>query len=366
MEAFPLSYSDRLFQAAGDDLDVAIHSLPNARNAESYDGRSACQGYGTCSPVCPSGASYSADVHARKAEDEGARVIDQVPVTRLEHDEDDRVEAAVYVTPDGEEHRQEAREFVVACGGIETPRLLLLSDSERYPDGLANSSGAVGRYLMEHPLVAMGGTLDEPTRQGHVGFTSGGSHEFYEHDDPTPGSFQLQLFNGVEPLTVPALADGAWGDDVLATLEHSYGHQVGLMALVEQLPEERNRVTLDTSTTDDHGNPVPEIVWDVGTHGTETAERAIEVQRELLEEMGATITWEDDPQAPNDGHHPMGTTRMGTDPETSVVDPQLTTHDLENLSISSSSVFVTGGAANPTLTIAALTLRLADHLHDRL
>jgi len=140
MPAFEPSYSDSLFAEACEELEIDMHSVPNARNSEAYDGRSACVGYGTCQPVCPAGAKYDATVHIERAEEKGATVIDRAPVQRLEHDAD-RITAAVYATPDGEEYRQEADAFVVACGGVETPRLLLLSSRTRTPTGWRTPAG---------------------------------------------------------------------------------------------------------------------------------------------------------------------------------------------------------------------------------
>ncbi|MFB6139111.1 MAG: GMC family oxidoreductase [Halosimplex sp.] len=368
MDAFPPSHSDTILGAACEDLDITVHSVPQARNSEAYDGRSECVGYGTCHPVCPSGAKYDGSVHVRKAESEGARVIDRAPVQRLEHDEaGERVEAAVYATPDGTEHRQEARQFVVACGAIETPRLFLLSRSERYPDGLANSSGAVGRYLMDHLLYIVSGQVMEATGQHQVGFSTSVTHQFYDHEEPTPGSFFVGFLNYAGPSPVQAgLDDGRWGDDLTTALGMAYGGHVGTEALVEQLPREDSRVTLHDSRTDDHGNPVPDVHWTVGDHGRTTGQKAIDVQRDIMDEAGARVGYQTPVDQPLSGSHPMGTTRMGTDPEESVVDPRLRTHDLANLTVASSSVFPTGGAMNPTLTIAALTLKAAEHVDEDL
>jgi len=368
MDAFPPSHSDSMLGEACESLGYQTHSIPQARNSESYDDRSQCVGYGTCHPVCPSGAKYSGDVHVRKAEEAGARILDRVPVQRLEHDDSgERVAAAVYATPDGEEHRQEARQFVLAGGAVETPRLLLLSESEQYPDGLANSSGAVGRYFMDHLLHMTMGVVSEETRQHQVGFSTAATHQFYDHEESTPGSFFVAFLNYAGPSPVElALENGAWGDDVVSAVSGEYGTHIGTEALVEQLPDAESRITLDTSRTDDHGNPVPDVSWSIGEHGVRTGERALEVQREIMSEAGARITWSTSPRQPLSGSHPMGTTRMGSDPEASVVDERLRTHDLENLSIASSSVFTTGGAMNPTLTIAALSLKAADHIDEDL
>lgn len=366
MTAFPPSYSDGLFAEACEALEIDMHSVPNARNSETYDDRSACVGYGTCQPVCPSGAKYDATVHIERAESAGATVIDRAPVQRLEHDAD-RVTAAVYATPDGEERRQEAEAFVVACGGVETPRLLLCSESEQYPDGLANSSGLVGKFFMDHLFAGIGGVLDEPTRQNHVGFLTSECHQFYDDADEDIGPFKLEFFNydGPSPVEM-ALSSDEWGDDLLDRLRASYGNHIGMGALVEQRPSEDNYVGLDRDRTDDHGRPVPDVHWSVDDRALRTIERANEVQRSILEELGAEITWQVGPDDTGPAYHHMGTTRMGTDPEESVVDSRLRTHDLENCWLVTSGAFPTGGAMNPTLTIAALALRAAENVRGAL
>ncbi|USZ69694.1 GMC family oxidoreductase [Halorussus salilacus] len=385
MPAFKSSYSDSLFAEACERLGVTMHSVPNARNSEGYDDRSACVGYGTCKPVCPSGAKYSADHHIEKAEDEGARVIDRAPVQRLEHDDaGERVTAAVYATPDGETHRQEAREFVLAAGGVEIPRLLLLSESEEYPDGLANSSGAVGRYFMDHLFGGAGGTIDRETRQNHVGFITSECHQFYDDptraaegtageipewsgDGPEPGPLKLEFLNYAGPSPVEmALSGEEFGDDLLDDLREGYGNSIAMGGLVGQRPRKENRITLDPSTTDDHGNPVPEIHWRVDDRTAASLRRANEIQHAVLDELGVDISWTVGPEDTGPAFHHMGTTRMGDDPESSVVNSRLRAHDLRNLAVASSSVFVTSGALNPTLTIAALALKAADHVEERL
>jgi choline dehydrogenase-like flavoprotein len=359
----PPSHSDSLFADACEQLGIDMHSVGNARPPEPYDGRPACVGYGTCRPVCPSGAKYTAEVHVRRAEAAGARVIDRAAVQRLVHDASGTaVDEAVYATPDGTEHRQEARQFVVAAGGVETPRLLLLSRSETYSDGLANSSGLVGRYFMDHLFAGMGGRLDVSTRQHHVGFNTSESHQFYDDQDPVNG-LKLEFLNYAGPSPVEtALRSETWGDDLLERLDSAYGTHVGVGALVEQFPRRDNYVDLDSSRTDSFGNPVPEIHWSVDAATRRAIRRANEVQRRILEALGAELTWTVGPENTGPAFHHMGTTRMGSDPDASVVGANLRTHDLSNLWLVGSSVFPTGGAMNPTLTIAALSLRAADAL----
>jgi choline dehydrogenase-like flavoprotein len=382
LPAFPPSHSDAIFADACERLGVATHSVPNARNSEPYDGRGPCVGYGTCDPVCPSGAKYSADHTIAAAEERGVRVLDRVPVQRLETGPDgERVTAAVYATPDGTERRQRARRFVLAAGGVETPRLLLLSRSSDHPDGLANASGAVGRYFSDHLFAGADGTLDRPTRQNHVGFITSESHAFY--DDPgraTEGTaggipaaegplrpIKLEFLNYAGPSPVElALSDDEWGDALLERLRAAYGTHLAVGGLVGQEPRARNRVTLDTARTDDHGNPVPDVRWGIDARTERSLRRANEIQRAILEAAGADVGGTVGPEDTGPSYHHCCTTRMTADPDRGVVDPRLRTHDVANLYVASSSVFTTPGSLNPTLTIAALALRCADAVSEDL
>ncbi|PSQ02195.1 GMC family oxidoreductase [Halobacteriales archaeon QS_5_68_33] len=364
MPAFSPSYSDSLFAEACEEAGIAMHSVPNARNSQPRDDRSECVGYGTCQPVCPSGAKYSADATIEAAESKGVRVLDSVPVQRLEPTDDgERVGAAVYTTPDGEEHRQEARQFVLAAGGVETPRLLLLSKAAEHPDGLANSSGAVGRYFMEHLFAGTGGRADRATRQNHVGFNTSESHQFYDNDFEKVDPIKLEFLNYAGPSPVEmALTADEWGDDLLDSLREAYGTHLAMGGLVGQLPRARNRVALDPTTTDDHGNPVPDIQWSLDDRTRRTLAKANDLQAQVFDHLDAGVEWVVGPENTGPAYHHMGTTRMGEDPDESVVNPRLRTHDVANLTVASSSVFVTSGAMNPTLTIAALALKAADHV----
>jgi len=380
MAPFRPSYSDSLFAEACQRLGIATHSVPNARNSEPYDGRSPCVGYGTCQPVCPSGAKYSAEVHVEKARDQGARILDDAPVQRLVTDDGgDRVEAAVYATPDGRRHRQEARQFVLAAGGVEIPRLLLLSRAESHPNGLANSSGLVGHYFMEHLFAGAGGRLDRRTRQNHVGFITSETHQFYddpgqavtgpdgatvvpaENADLAPIKLEFSNYAGPSPVEL-ALGGDEWGDQLAERLRGAYGHHLDVGGLVGQRPRLANRVGLDPERTDDHGNPVPDLRWSLDDRTRRTLSRANEIQHAILAELGVEIEWTAGPDGTGPAAHHMGTTRMGTDPAESVVNPRLRTHDVSNLTVASSSVFPSAGSMNPTLTIAALALKAADHV----
>jgi choline dehydrogenase-like flavoprotein len=220
---------------------------------------------------------------------------------------------------------------------------------------------------MDHLFAGAGGSLDERTRQKHVGFNTTESHQFYDRPDDSRTAIKLEFLNyaGPAPADVALSAD-TFGDDLLEEVRAAYGNRIAMGALVEQLPRRENRIRLDPDRTDDHGNPVPDVVWGLDDRTRRTIERANEIQHRVLEELGVDVDWTVGPDATGPAYHQMGTTRMGTDPSASVVDPWLRTHDLANLAVAGSSAFVTGGAMNPTLTIAALALRAADGVAERL
>jgi choline dehydrogenase-like flavoprotein len=185
---------------------------------------------------------------------------------------------------------------------------------------------------------------------------------FWNKDPAAPATAALRG----SPISDTFTGD-VWGDELLEEIpDASTNHRVGVSAQVELLPDASNQVSLDPSTTDSHGNPVPDISLSVGAHALETCKRANEIMTDILTEMGATDITTTDPQSQAIGNHHKGTTRMGSDPSSSVVDSTLRTHDLDNLWLVSSSVFPTGGAVNPTLTIGALALKAATHLDDAL
>jgi len=378
MEPFEKSRPRELFEAAGEAVDITVQDMPMAINNGEYD-RDECQGYGTCQFVCPSGGKYSADVHVEKAEAEGATVLTEVPVQRLEHGPDgEAITEAVYKTPEGETYRQTADVFVAAAGAYETPRLLFLSDSDQYPDGLANSSGTLGKYFMGHPPTGVQGYLPgETTLPGAFGpQVTTAIHQFYDDNPLENGCVNIFPLNAVgpSPATIAMTQDGI-GDELLETVNNQYGSLLGFSMSVEMLPREDNRITLDESTTDNHGNPVLDVQVEPGEYALKGQKTGIEAATSLIEELGGNVVYADGtmtaehdelPPLGKGGYHPMGGTRMGEDPSESVVDPNLRTHDLENLYITSGGVFVTAGASNPTLTIMALSLKAADHIHEEL
>jgi choline dehydrogenase-like flavoprotein len=291
-------------------------------------------------------------------------------VREITVDGDGRAAGAVYFDAAGRVREQRARAVVLACNGIGTPRLLLNSVSERFPRGLANGSGLVGKRLMFHPFGCVTGIFAEPI-DGHHGPLGSFlySHEFYETDRARGfvRGVQLQLNRDSGPL---AAAMGgftghpvAWGSDHHRQVRERYGHSLNIGVLVDDLPEEHNAVTLSPTLTDGNGIPAPRIRYTVSENSRRALDFGLERAAELLTAAGAH-TVRRDPLVRDSGWHLMGTARMGEDPARSVVDPWGRAHDVPNLFVVDASVFVTGAAVNPTTTIQAIALRTADWLGE--
>jgi choline dehydrogenase-like flavoprotein len=281
-------------------------------------------------------------------------------------------DGVVYYDADGIERRQRAEIVVLACNGVGTPRLLLNSRSSRFPDGLANRSGQVGRNLMFHPYAMVVGTFDERL-EGYKGPIGCGimSQEFYE-TDRTRGfvrGYSFELLRGVGPVQAAlfAMAQGRlpWGERHHEAYEEIFDRTAGLLAICEDLPEPDNRVTLSPDLADAHGIPAPRITYRLSENSQRMLEHGATRAREVLETAGATHVQVESPLRVA-GWHLMGTARMGSDPETSVVDAWGRCHDVRNLFVIDGSVFVTAGAVNPTCTIQAVALSFADAIKKNL
>lgn len=366
LPAFPLSYSDGLFARGCRSLGIALHSLPQARNSVAYGGRSQCRACGTCH-VCPTGAKASIDLtHVPEAEATGnVRILTDSTVLRLEVDRAGHVSAAVYARPDKVEQRVSARVFVVAAGAVENARLLLLSSSPERPDGLANRSGLVGKFFMSHPSVDLTGRASEKVHPYRIGFSTAMSRQFaVEGDRAARGAFFLEFLNSAGPTPDQiAVASSRWGEALRTHVREEFGRRLGIRIYCEQLPERANAVSLDPRVRDYFGNPVPHLHYVVGRYERKALDEAKAVARNILAALGATDIRSG---AIAFAGHLIGTHRMGSDPRTSVVDPNLRVHDVPNLYLVGSGCFVTASASPPTLTIAALAIRAAEHIATRL
>jgi choline dehydrogenase-like flavoprotein len=289
----------------------------------------------------------------------GAEIRDLAMVGRVEHDGGGRVTGVHYVRQ-GRWRFQRARNVVVAGYAIETPRLLLNSATSRFPDGLANSSGLVGKNLMVQSNQAVWGTMKQEIR-AYKGPPSLAITEHWNYADKGKDFFGGYAYMSQGPLPVVwsgtlSSKRGLWGQRLLDEME-KYNHHVGLRIVGECLPQERNRVTL-TDDKDQYGLPVPRITYSFCDNDKKLIEHSLSFMHRALDAAGASDIWDET----DDTCHLNGTARMGADPRTSVVNADCRSWDIPNLWICDGSVFPTVGGVNPSLTIQAIACRTADRI----
>ncbi len=345
---------------------------PNAISSRAFRNRPACQRYGACESGCPAGAKASADLtHWPDAIAAGAVLITGARVRSLTVDEKGLVAGAEYVDRDGRWHHQGAGLTILAANGLGTPRILLNSATSAHPEGLANSSGLVGKRLMIHPYASVYGTYDEDL-ESHLGPAGQAlqSLEFYETDEsrgfvrggkwnlmPTPGALNRVLW---EPGT--AWRD-AFGSRFHDKLSGTFGRTLEWGITTEDLPDESNEIVLDPELTDSDGIPAAKVNYRIGENNQKLLDFHIARAVEAHEAAGALST-EVVPVVRDSGWHLLGSARMGEDRSESVVDQWGRSHDIPNLFVFDGSNFVTSTGVNPTATIMAIALRAARHLAD--
>ncbi|MBF0281509.1 MAG: GMC family oxidoreductase [Zetaproteobacteria bacterium] len=363
MPAIPMTYGDKLLAEKLKAKGIRIESLPAARNSIDYDGRPACRGNNTCTPICPIGASYSADVDVDKAIAAGAVLKLKSVAYRLDTDpKSNKITKLHYKKPDGSSHTIEGGRFILACNSLENPRLLLMSKNNLNPNGIANSSDLVGRRLMDHAIFSFKFRMSEPLYIGR------GPQSVSTIMEGRDGDFRsryaaAKFFLGndlnVHQEAAELMNNAANWVEPLKNLRDIAIHQGQIGAEIEQLPDKSNRITLDMNRLDPLGLPLPSVNYKLTRYSKQGLDHWKRYVKKLIRTLDASITGEWDSLS---SHHPAGTTCMGSHRKSSVVNANCQSHDHENLYIVGNSVFPTMGTANPTLTIAALSLRLADHL----
>jgi choline dehydrogenase-like flavoprotein len=329
----------------------------------------ACERTGTCMWGCPKGAKSSTDTTMwPTALQHGAKLVTGARVREILINDKGLATGAIYIDRDGTEQRQEADVVILGCNGVGTARLLLLSRSGGFRDGLANSSGLVGKRLMLHPYMSVLGIYEEDleTWLGPWG-TQLLSLQFADHDESR--GFPRGAQWDVMPLGGPLFAlsryddrpfESRWGASVHELIERTLGHAFDWGVGIEDLPHESNTITLDPELTDSDEIPAPKVTFTIDDEMHANLRFQLDRAREAHQAAGAIDTIEADWS--NWGWHLLGTARMGDDPATSVVDRWGAAHDVRNLYIVDGSVFVTSGPMAPTATICANALRCTDRL----
>jgi len=336
-----------------------------AINSEPRDGRSGCLQLGFCIQGCKSKAKWSTlYTEIPKARDTGRfELRTRSMAIRIEHDDQGKVDAVVYADSKGSLHRQKARMVCVAANAVETSRLLLNSDSSRFPRGLANSSDELGRNYTTHTSGFVFALFDEPVNM-HRGATMAGFVEdeiVHRPDRGFVGGYRFETCSVGLPM-LAATWPYRWGEE-FADIMENYDHLAGLWICGEDMPMKTNRVTLNPERVDTNGMPIPHVHLDEHPNDKEMLEHAYRSAEKMYRAVGARKVLR---VPPFPAGHNMGVARMSDDPEHGVLNKFGQSHDVENLFISDGSTFTTSGAANPTLTIVALAIRQADYIASQM
>lgn len=339
-----------------------VHTGRMAINSEPRDDRAACLQIGFCFQGCKSGAKWSTLVaEIPKGESTGnLEVRPNAQVLKIEHDDAGKVTGVLYADKDGKQHLQKARVVCVAGNSIESPRLLLNSASSKYPDGLANSSGMVGKNYMRHMTGSVYAVFEKPVHM-YRGTTMAGIIQDESRHDPSRGfvgGYEMETLSLGLPFMAAFLDPGGWGKDFSWWMDN-YENTAGMWLVGEDMPQEKNAISLHATEKDQHGLPVPNVHFDDHDNDIKMRDHAFGQGEAVYKAAGAVKTFRTPPYPST---HNLGTNRMSADAKDGVVNKHGQAHDIANLFVSDGSQFTTGAAENPTLTIVALALRQADFI----
>ena len=370
VKPLPLKASGAIFKAVSQKMNLTMVPNVAAIITEPYQGRSGCIACGMCQ-------GYGCQVKARSstavtmipiAEKTGkCEIRTRAYVREISVNDAGRVTGAIYFDSQKREIFQKAKAVVLSANGTETPRLLLLSKSARFPNGLANSSGVVGKYLMSGNITNVSGIFEHPLNEfkGCVTGTAildyvptDSKRGFYGGGRMTARGQQQPIQYGLSgPHNAPR-----WGAAYKQALMAEADHKLTITSFITQLPMETNTVDLDPDLKDAWGLPAMRLTMTSHPDDFKSMEFFRQKSLEILQAAGASTVWADPVADSRGGAHSRGTCRMGNDPKTSVVDKFHRAHDVPNLFVVDGSSLVTGGRNHPTMTIQALAFRASENL----
>jgi choline dehydrogenase-like flavoprotein len=365
----PVKSSGVLFERGAKKLGLHPYPSPMAILSQPYRGRGACVHCGFCMRFGCEVAAKSSTLASviRVAERTGkCEIRADSYVRKIQTDDNGRVTGAIYFDKDRREVFQKAKAVVLCANGAESPRLLLMSKSNRFPNGLANSSGVVGTHLMYDSGTTVHGMFEHPLNEYKSVEVTRVVQDYY-NADPKRGFYGgggMDSRFGFNPISFamrglpPELP--TWGAEYKKALTEYYTHTMSSMSHTTTLPLPTNRVELDPDVKDDWGLPAMRITYQNHPDDIATLAFLRERQLEVLEAAGAKKTWGRPVREIRGSVHLMGTCRMGNNARKSVVDKFNRAHDVRNLFVVDGSSFVTSGRQQPTLTIQALAYRAAD------
>ncbi len=373
----PIKGPDVLLERAARQMGLTPYPAPVAILSQPHNGRPGCIHCGFCNGFgCEVNAKSSSLVAMMPIalESGNCELRTYSTVHRIETNEEGRATEVLYFDRDGNEQAQRTKAVVLCANGAETPRLLLSSESSQFPDGLANSSGFVGRNLMFNGYTSVMGMFPEEvngyksipaTRVVHdfyeldpeLGFYGGGGIDARHPSRGTPMGFALmsgEMFGGP-----------SWGSEYKRNLAYQFSHVAAFDGHTTSLPQDSNNITLDDNVQDKWGRPAIRCTYMDHPDDLSTMEWFLDKTTELMEAAGASNIIGFYPENGQEGNvHLLGTCRMGADPSTSVIDPYHRTHDVPNLFLCDGSSLVTSGRGQPTMTIMALAFRAADFINQ--
>lgn len=367
----PVKSSGVLFDRGARRMGWHPQPAPMAILSRPYRGRPACVHCGYCMAYgCEVGAKSSTLVTTIPEAVATGRceVRTEATAMRVETDSRGRATGVLYLDGEGREHFQPARAVVLSANGAETPRLLLMSTSSRFPDGLANSSGKVGRYLMCNGQTAAFGLFEQPLNEYKSVQVTRLLFDFYETDPRRGfyggGGIDVRLSAGPMFFALWGLPPDVptWGREYKRALNDAYTRTMEVAGHTTSLPVETNSISLDPEVRDRWGRPALRMTYRDHPDDLATMAFFLERSRELLEAAGARKIWDHGVEGTEITAHLLGTCRMGDDPAESVVDRYHRAHDVPNLFICDGSSLVTSGRGQPTMTIQALAFRAGEHL----
>lgn len=357
----------KVLKAGADKLGYKeCHTGNMAINSVERDDRNSCQQTGFCFQGCKWGAKWSTlYTEIPKGEATGhLEVRPNAMAIKINHDASGKVTGVVYADKDGKLQEQKARVVAVAGNSIESPRLLLNSESAKFPHGLANSSGQVGKNYMRHTTGSVYAIFDRPVHM-YRGTTMAGIIRDEARHDPSRGfvgGYEFETLSLGLPFMAAFLNPGGWGRSFTTALDH-YDHMAGLWIVGEDMPRAENRITLHKDEKDAHGMPIADVHFDDHPNDTAMRNHAYKQATALYDAVGATRSF---PTPPYPSTHNLGTNRMSEKAEDGVVNQHGQAHDIKNLFVSDGSQFTTGAAENPTLTIVSLAIRQAEYIASQM
>jgi choline dehydrogenase-like flavoprotein len=379
--------TETIIKKACDKLDILCIPSRLAILTKPLNGRPACHYCAQCGRGCITASNFSSSqVMIPPAEKTGRfTLITGAMARELIVGKDGKVAAVSYIDKaTREERRIHARAFIVAASACESARLLLNSRSTLFPDGLANSSGVVGRNLMDTVGSDGGGyfpQLERMPAHNHDGV--GGMHMYlpwwkFDRKNEFLRGYHTEFGGG---RGMPGVGDyddlcdefEGYGVSLKRECKKKYGTYIGFAGRGEMIPNENCYCEIDPNVVDQWGIPVLRFHWKWGDNELRMARDMQETYREIVETAGGTYMppvqrGADHPYGIADGGviiHEVGTVRMGDRPATSALNGYCQAHDVKNLFVTDGASFVTNADKNPTLTIMALTWRASDYLLDQ-